>query len=84
MYFKLREEGNPRKVVESLYIFLSTSEKLEKYVEMIQLNSSDNYVYRYNFEIFILFEPGLQLVKTKTMIINKVKDFLSELKKFKV
>lgn len=84
MYFKLREERNPTKVVEPLYIFLLTSEKLEKYFEMIQLNSSDNYVYRYNVEIFNLFEPGLQLVKTKTMIIIKVKDFLSELKKFEV
>ena len=31
-----------------------------------------------------LFDPELQLINTKPMIKNKLKEFLSELKKFKV
>ena len=67
-----------------LYIFLATPEKVEKYVEMMQSNSSDNRVYRYNIEILKFFDPELQLINTKPTIKNKLKEFLSELKKFKV
>ena len=67
-----------------LYIFLATPEKVEKYVEMMQSNSCDNRVYRYNIEILKFFDPELQLINTKPTIKNKVKEFLSELKKFKV
>ena len=31
-----------------------------------------------------LFDPELQLINTKPMIKNKLREFLSELKKFKV
>ena len=67
-----------------LCIFLATPEKVENYVEMMQSNSSDNCVYRYNIEILKFFDPELQLINTKPTIKNKVKEFLSELKKFKV
>ena len=50
----------------------------------MQSNSSDKYVHRYNIEIFYLFDPQLQLINTETMIKNKLKELLSELKKFKV
>ena len=36
LYSKLNEERNPSKVAESLYIFLATSDEVEKYFEMIQ------------------------------------------------
>ena len=41
-YWKLSEEQNLRKVVESLYIFLIRPDEVEKYVEMIQSSSSEN------------------------------------------
>ena len=82
-YFKsIREEQNLRKVVKSLCIFLTTPDEVEKYV---QSNSSDNCVHHYNVEILNLFDPELQLINTKPVIKNKLKEFLSELlKKFKV
>ena len=42
LYWKLSEEQNLRKVVESLYIFLIRPDEVEKYVEMIQSSSSEN------------------------------------------
>ena len=63
------------------YIFLTTPDEVEKYV---QSNSSDNCVHHYNVEILNLFDPELQLINTKPMIKNKLKELLSELKKFKV
>ena len=42
LYSKLCEEKNIRKVIESLYIFLTTPDKVEIYVEMMQSNYSDN------------------------------------------
>ena len=42
-------EQNPRKVVESLYIFLTTP---------------DNCVHHHNIEILNLFDPELQVVNT--------------------
>ena len=50
----------------------------------MQSNSSDNCVHRYNVEILNLFNPELQLINTKPVIKNKLKELLSELKKFKV
>ena len=38
----------------------------------------------YNVEILNLFDPELQLINTKPVIKNKLKQFLNELKKFKV
>ena len=79
-YFKsIRKEQNYRKVARSLV--LTTPDEVEKYV---QSNSSDNCVHHYNVEILNLFDPELQLINTKPVIKNKLKELLSELKKFKV
>ena len=51
---------------------------------MMQSSSSDNCIYHYNIEIFNLFDSELQLINTKPIIKNKLKELLSELKKFKV
>ena len=51
---------------------------------MMQSNSSDNCVHRYDVETLATFDPGLQLINTKPMIKNKLKELLSELKKFKI
>ena len=42
------------------------------------------YIHCYNIEILNLFDQELQLINTKLMIKNKLKELLSELKKFKV
>ena len=75
------EEQNLRKVAKSLYIFLTTPAEAEKYV---QSNSSDNCIHRYNVKILNIFDPQLELIKTYPMIINRLKELLSELKTFKV
>ena len=84
MYVKLNEEQNLRKVAKSLYIFLKTPDEVKKYAKMMQSNSSDNCVHRYTIEILSHFDPNLQLINTKPMIKNILKELLSELKKFKV
>ena len=81
---KLSEEQNLWKVIESLYIFVVTPNEIEKYVEIMESNSSDNCVHHYNVEIWNLFDPELLLINTKPMIKNKLKELLSELKKFTV
>ena len=81
-YFKsTREEQNLGKVAKSLYIILATPGEVEKYV---QSNSPDNFMHRYNVEILIFFDPELQLINTTLIIENKLKELLSEMKKFKV
>ena len=47
---------------------------------MMQSNSSDNCVHRYNIVILNHSDPELQLVDTKPMIKKKVQELLSELK----
>ena len=47
---KTCEEENLRIVAESLYIFRTTSDELEKYAKMTQSSSSDNYVHHCNIE----------------------------------
>ena len=76
-----REEQNLRKAVKSLYIFLTTSDEVEKYV---QSNSSDNCVHHYNVKILNIFDPELQSINTKPVTKKKLKELISELKKFKV
>ena len=84
-YFKsTREEQNLRKVSKSLYLFPATPDEVEKYVEIIQSNSSDNCVRRYNADTLNIFDPELQLINTNPMIKNKLKELLSKFKKFKV
>ena len=80
-YFQsIREGDNFRKVAKSLYIFLTTPDKVEKYV---QSNSSNNYIHHNNVEILNIFDSELQLINTKPIIKNKFKEFLSELKKLR-
>ena len=72
-YFKsTREEQNLRKVAKSIYTFLTTHDEVEKYM---QSNSSDNCVHHYNVDILNLFDPELQLINTKPVIQNKLKEF---------
>ena len=53
-YFKsIREEQNLRKVAKSLYIFLTTPDEVEKYIEIMQSSSSDNCIHRCIIEISI-------------------------------
>ena len=73
MFSKLSEEQILRKVAESLYIFLTTPDEVEKYAKMMQSNSSHSCVHSYNIEILNLVHPELQLIHTKPMIKNKLK-----------
>ena len=66
-----------------LYIFLTTPDEVENYVKVMQSSSSDNCVHRFNVKVFKLFDPEMQLIKTKPTIKNKLKEILSQLKKFK-
>ena len=68
----IREEQNLRKVAKSLDTFLTTPDE-------VQSNSSDNCVHHYNVEILNLFDPELQLINTKPVIKNKLKELLNEL-----
>ena len=75
-YFKSIEQ-NFRKVAKSLSVFLTTPDEAEKYVEIMQSNSSDNCMRSSNVEILNIFDPKLQLINTKPIIKNKSKEFLS-------
>ena len=81
---KLNEEENLRKVAKSLFFFLRTSGEVEKYVEIMQSNSSDNLRHCNNIKILNTFDRELQRSNTKPMIKNKLKELLTELKKFEV
>ena len=80
LYSKLSEKQNLRKVAKLFYVFLTTLEKVENYM---QWNTSDNCVHYYDIEILNLFYLELELINTKPIIKNKLKEFLSELKMFK-
>ena len=72
-----RKKGqNLKKVTKSFHIFLTRSDE-------VQPNSFDNCIHLYNVKISNLFDPELQLIITKSVIKNKLKGFLSELKKLK-
>ena len=45
---------------------------------MMQSNSSDKYVHRYNIENLNLFDPELGLINTKPMIKNKLKELFGK------
>ena len=55
--YKLSEEHNLEKIAESLYIFLTTPDEVEKYLEIMQKYSSDKHVHHYNIEVLNLFYP---------------------------
>ena len=44
----------------------------------MQARSSDNCISRYNVEILDIFDSELQVINTKPMIENKIKELLSE------
>ena len=73
-----------RKVAKWYYIFLTTPDEVQKHVEIIQSNSSDNGIHHYNVEILNIVDLELKLINTKQIIKNKLKELLSELKKCKV
>ena len=50
----------------------------------MQSDFSDNCLHRYNIENLNLFDTELELVNTKQMIKNKLKELIIELKKYKV
>ena len=81
-YFNsIRKEQNLRKVAKLLYIFLTTPDEVERYV---QSSSSDKCIHLYNIEGLNIFDPELQLINTKPMIKNNLKELLIEMKKFKI
>ena len=82
MYSKLREEQNLIKVAEPLYIFLTTPNEVEKYAKIL-IDTDNNCIHLCNIEILYLFDSELQLINTKSLIKNKLKELLSDLKKFK-
>ena len=56
-YFKsIRQEQNLIKVTKLVYIFLTTPDEVEKYM---QSNSSDNCIHHYNVEILNPLDPIL-------------------------
>ena len=81
---KLSEAQNLRKVFELLYIFLTTPAEVEKDAEMMQSSSSDNCIYHCNVKVLYLLDPELQLINTKPIIKDRLKEMLSDFKKFKV
>ena len=68
LYSKLSEEQNFRAIAESFYISVTTPDEVEKYTEIMQSNSSNNCIHRYNVEVLNIFDPELQLTDTKPMI----------------
>ena len=50
----------------------------------MQSDFSDNCLHRYNIENLNLLDTELELVNTKQMIKNKLKELIIELKKYKV
>ena len=77
----IREEKNLRKVTKLPCIFLTTPGQVEKYV---QSKLSDNCMHQYNVEILNLFDPELQLIITKAMTENKLKELFNEMERFKI
>ena len=77
-YFKsIRKEQKSRKVAKSLDIFLTAPDEVEKYMES---NSSDNCIGHYNVEIWSFFDLELQLINTRPLIKNELKELLREFK----
>ena len=62
LYSKLCEEQNIRKIVKSFYIFPTTPDEVEKYVEMMQSNPSDNCVHHDNIGNLNLFWSRITIV----------------------
>ena len=59
------------------YFFLTT-------LNEVQSKTSANCIHHYNVNFLNIFDPELQPINTKSVIKNKLKSLLNELKKFKV
>ena len=77
----ISEEENITKVAKSPYIFPTTPDEVQK---TVRSNSSDNCIRHYYVEILNICDRELQLINTKPITKNKLKELLSEIKKFKV
>ena len=84
LYSKLSEEQSLQKVAKAVYVFLTIPDEVEKYVEMMQSSFPDNCLCHDNIKILNPFDPELQLINTKPMIKEKLKELLSDLKRFKI
>ena len=73
LYSKLSEAQNQEKLGELRYIFITTLDDTEKYVEMMQSSSFDNSICHHNIIILNLFDPELQLIDIKHIIKSKLK-----------
>ena len=82
LYSKLSVKQNLRKVAELLYIFLTTPGKVEKSVEMMFSKHFENCICHFNVKILNLFDPELQLINTKPMIKNKLKELLAKFRQY--
>ena len=80
-FTSIREEKNLRKVTKLPCIFLTTPGQVEKYM---QSKLSDNCMHQYNVEILNLFDPELQLITTKAVTENKLKELFNEMERFKI
>ena len=74
------------------YTFLTTADEVEKYVQLVektetkirvQSSSSGDCLCCYNIKIMHIYDPELQLINTKHVIKNKLKDLFGDLRKFK-
>ena len=84
LYSKLSGEQSLQKVAKAVYIFLTVPDEVEKYVEMMQSSFSDNCLCHDNIKILNPLDPELQLINTKPMIKEKLKELWSDLKRFKI
>ena len=50
----------------------------------MEANSSDNCIYCDNVDLLNIFDLELQLINTKPMIKNKLKELINALKKFEI
>ena len=73
-YFKSTRE----KPQNHILVFPTAPDEVEKFAKIMESNSSDNCEYRYNIGILDVFDHELQLINSKPMIQNKLKEFLSE------
>ena len=58
-------------MVESSYVFLTTSDKIQKSAEakqMMHSNSFDDCVTIYNIEILNYFDPESKIINTKSLV----------------
>ena len=78
----IREEQNrSKKAAKLIFVFLTSPDEVEKYVH---ISFSDNCIFHYNVQILNIFDLELQLISTKLMIKNNLKEMIDKTKNFKV